>query len=142
MAKRGRKSGAELSVAEIATTELLTRPEPPYELWRDEEQAVWRRVVEDVPGDWFSGRNLDLLAEYCTTVVSCRRIAQLIHAEERAEGPLDTDYWMKLLRSHAQQSGRVQALATSMRLSQQSTYTAQRGATKLNNAPTGKRPWE
>lgn len=140
LSKPGRKSAAELAVA--APLAKVDRPEPPYELWRDEEVAVWRRIVSDVPADWFSPRNLDLLAEYCSHVVSSRRIAQMIKMIESEKGKFDVQNWMALLRAHAQQTGRVQALATSMRLSQQSTYSPKRGANALDGNSTGPKPWE
>lgn len=143
MAKRGPKSSAEIALtAPGVTVAAMHRPEPPYSLWRDEEQDVWRRIVADLPADWFSGRNLDLLAEYCTAAVSCRRLAQMIHACEHGAGELDVPHWLALMRAHAAQSSRMQALATSMRITQQSTYTPKRGATALRNNPTGPRPWE
>jgi hypothetical protein len=140
MGKRGPKSSAELAITDRVT--IVNRPEPPYELWRDEEQSIWRRVVSDVPADWFTARNSDLLVEYCTHVVSCRRLAQMIHEMERAPGDLDIRGWVGLMRAHAQQSGRVQALATSMRITQQSTYSAKSGNTALEGHKTGKKPWE
>ena len=62
MGKRGRKSAAEMVIDQAPA--IIQRPEPPYELWRDDEQQVWSRVVSDLPADWFSGRNIDLLVEY------------------------------------------------------------------------------
>ncbi|MFT4149209.1 MAG: hypothetical protein QM656_03355 [Paracoccaceae bacterium] len=140
MQKRGPKSAAELEIA--AKVVVVNRPEPPYELWRDEEQEVWRRVVSDVPADWFTPRNFDLLAEYCTHVVSCRRVAQMIYEFERREGELDIKSWTVLMRAHAQQSGRIQALATSMRITQQSTYSNKSGATALEGHKSGRKPWD
>jgi hypothetical protein len=140
MSKRGPKSSAELAVA--ATVLVVDRPEPPYEMWRDEEQDVWRRVVSDVPADWFTPRNHDLLVEYCSHVVSSRRLAQMIHQMETAEGDLNLKAWTSLMRAHAQQSGRVQALATSMRITQQSTYSAKSGNTALEGHKAGRKPWE
>jgi hypothetical protein len=140
MGKRGPKSSAELAITDRVT--IVNRPEPPYELWRNEEQDVWRRVVSDVPADWFTSRNTDLLVEYCTHVVSCRRLAQMIHEMERGADDLDLRGWTSLMRAHAQQSARVQALATSMRITQQSTYSAKSGNTALEGHKTGKKPWE
>lgn len=141
MGTRGRKSAASLAVAAPAAVKVV-RPEPPYELWRDEEHDVWRRIVADVPPDWFTPRHHDLLAEYCTAVVSCRRLAQLIHHMEATPGTMDQGDWLALMRAHAVQSGRVQALATSMRLTQQSTYGARAGKTALDGHRPGPRPWE
>lgn len=141
LGQRGRKSVAELTTP--APLVKVDRPEPPYVLWRDAESEVWRRVVSAVPADWFTGRNIDLLTEYCTTVISCRRLAQLIKVAESEPGDFDVPRWLALLRGHAQQTGRAQALATSMRLSQQSVYSAKAGATALgDHVPGRKKPWE
>lgn len=142
MAKRGRKSAADLLIQRDGAVTAVDRPEPPYSLWRDDEQDVWRRIVEDLPADWFSGRNLDLLTEYCTAVISARRLAQMLHHVERQEGALDIAEWTKLLRAHAQQAGVVKALATAMRLSQQSAYGPKRAATLQGATKRGPRPWE
>lgn len=99
-------------------------------------------MVEDLPADWFSGRSLDLLTEYCTAVVSSRRLAQMLQHIERQDGSLDVNEWTKLLRAHAQQAGLVKALATSMRLSQQSTYGARSAGTAQGKLRRGVRPWE
>lgn len=142
MVKRGRKSAADLMIQSDGTVKAMDRPEPPYSLWRDEEQDVWRRIVEDLPADWFSGRNLDLLAEYCTAIVSARRLAQMLHHTERVQGDLDVAEWTKLLRAHAQQAGVVKTLATTMRLSQQSTYGPRAAATAQGGVRRGPKPWE
>ena len=66
----------------------------------------------------------------------------MIHEMERGEADLDLRSWAALMRAHAQQSSRVQALATSMRITQQSTYSAKSGNTALEGHKTGKKPWE
>lgn len=142
MAKRGRKSAADLMIQRDGVVSAMHRPEPPYSLWRDEEQDIWRRIVQDLPADWFSGRNLDLLTEYCTAVVSARRLAQMLHHIERQSGEMDIAEWTKLLRAHAQQAGVVKSLATAMRLSQQSTYGPRAAATAQGGVKRGPRPWE
>ena len=142
MVKRGRKSAADLMIQSDGTVKAMDRPEPPYSLWRDEEQHVWRRIVEDLPADWFSGRNLDLLTEYCTAIVSARRLAQMLHHTERQPGELDITEWTKLLRAHAQQAGVVKSLATAMRLSQQATYGPRSGASAQAQTRKGPAPWE
>lgn len=138
--KRGRKSAAEL--ATVATPEVITRPEPPYTLWRDGEADLWRQVVEDLPPGWITGRNADLLAEYVSHVMSCQRLRQVIHAMESGKEPLDTAEWTGLLKAHATQSARVQSLATSLRITPQSTVDPKTGGRALARHNQGKRPWE
>lgn len=140
MGTRGPKSADELTT--LQGLAVIERPEPPYTLWRDQEQEVWRRVVSDVPADWFTGRHLDLLAEYCSHVVSARRLAQVIHQMEHGPDPLDLPTWAAMMRAHAQQTTRVQSLATAMRLTHQASYGARRAATALEGEAKGRRPWE
>lgn len=139
--KRGPKSAADLAIAPVA--QVIDRPEPPYTLWRDAEAEVWRRVVEDLPPGWITGRHFDLLAEYCSAVVSCQRIRQMIHATEHApDGLLDVGEWRALMRAHAQQNARVQSLATALRITPQATVDPKTGGRALADHHTGRRPWE
>lgn len=122
MGDRGRQSGDEIATqALIGASNTMNRPEPPHDLWRDEEHDVWRRVVEALPGDWFSPANKPLLAQYCRHVVQARRVAQMLRQVEHEPGDIDVALWTKLMRAQQAESSAIAALATKMRLSQQST---------------------
>jgi hypothetical protein len=138
--KRGRRSAAELATAAGAV--VIERPEPPYTLWRDEEAEIWRRVVDGLPPGWITGRNLDLLAEYVSHVVASQRLRQMIVAHERGPDPMDVAEWRALMRAHAQQSARVQSLATSLRITPQATVDPKTGGRALADHNTGRKPWE
>lgn len=127
----------------VARTE---RPAPPLDL-TEAESDVWVEVVDSLPADWWSGANLPLLAQYCRHVVGARRVAMLIDQAYAAAGGddapvLDLDRLAKLTAMQAQHSARLKALAASMRLAQQSSYSA-RGAAgaKAKPAATVDRPW-
>lgn len=141
-----RRSASETETAAIAErmglSRTIERPEPPYDLWRDEETEVWSQVVEALPADWFNGSNLALLAQYCRHVVSARRIAQMLASMEGSSDGLDLKEWRDLMRSQALETERIASLATKMRLSQQSVYGPRSASRAQRNVPTGKRPWE
>lgn len=138
--KRGRKSAAELATAGVAV--VIERPEPPYTLWRDEEAEIWRRIVDDLPAGWIAGRNLDILAEYVSHVVASQRLRQMIVTLEGGEGPMDVTEWRALMRAHAQQSARVQSLATALRITPQATVDPKTGGRALAGHNAGKKPWQ
>ena len=78
MAKRGRKSAAQLAVVSLplrpSAIERVERPVPPNHLG-DVERAVWESVVDSLPADWFDGAMLAVLEQYCAHVVEARRLA-------------------------------------------------------------------
>ena len=65
MAKRGRKSSAELSVVQIDCR--ARRPEPPENL-TETQATIWREIIKDLPGDWITVAQEPLFAAYCRHV--------------------------------------------------------------------------
>lgn len=128
MAKRGRKSAAELAVV----AHLPARPDPPAEL-TGEQAAEWVAVVRSLPADWFGRETHSLLAQYCRHVVSARHVARRIDAA----GDDDLPTLARLLRMQAVQSGAIASLATKLRLAP--SATSDRRKTK---GPAGRTPWE
>lgn len=138
MRQRGRKSGTalEIQASSVAVLDRVERPKAPHDL-TDEETEVWASVVESEAADWFTPATLPLLTQYCRHVVHARRIAELL---ERAtsDPALAVQDYERLLKMQQRESVVLKALATSMRISQQST-TNHRG----NKVQTAKRkPWE
>ena len=135
MKKRGRTSAAEISVISGHGIETVRRPEPPDELTH-EHAIEWRAVVNRLPADWFPRETHGVLAQYCRHVVAARRVAQLIDAEEESE-EFDLQRYNRLLIMQEREGRALSALATRMRLTQQTTYDRQ----KVKPAPRSK-PWE
>lgn len=137
MTQRGRKSQAALEVVTPATIERVERIKPPAGLGHL-GAATFRRVVEDLPADWLTERNRDMLVQYCRHVVAADRAAQIIaQLEQDAEldiAALDVAYKMQ-----ERQSQRIESLATKMRISPQAT-TNHRG-NKMKGL-TGRKLWE
>jgi hypothetical protein len=119
MAKRGRRSMAELAVTQVSL-EAVPRPDSPYDL-TDEESTEWWAIVARMPADWFPRETHALLTNYCRHVVTARRVAQLIQVAERAEH-IDLDQYDQLLRMRERETRAASSLATRMRITQQSSY--------------------
>lgn len=137
MAPRGRTSTADLEVKGAVT--IIQRPHPPLDL-TPEETDEWAAIVDSLPADWFPRETHGLLRQYCRHIVSARRVAQLID-QEMARPEVDVVMLDKLLGMQARETGAMKAMAASMRVSQQATYTTKAGATAKGGTSRA-RPWE
>ena len=139
MGKRGRKSAASMGVIQG----IPQRPEPPEEL-TPEQAEEWRAVVTRMPVEWFGREIWPLLCAYCRHVTNSRHIARLIEAAEDMDigdrGALMR--FNRLLGMQERQSNVMAGLATRMRLTHQSRYTATSAATQAKGSITGRKPWE
>lgn len=132
--KPGRVSSAALSVVETDVTGT-SRPRAPAEL-TPEQSREWAVVVNRMPADWFGAETYPLLVQYCRHVVSSDRVAQLIAAAEAGD-QFDVREYDQLLKMQEREGRAMSALATRMRLTQQTTYD------KSKRKPSAaKRPWE
>lgn len=139
MGTRGRKSAAELGVI----PGIPQRPEPPDEL-TPQQAEEWREIVDRMPVDWFRREIHPLLCSYCRHVTNARHIAGLIEAAH------DLDIgdrkalmrFNRLLGMQERQSSALMGLATRLRLTNQSRYTASSAATAAKGGTTGKPLWE
>lgn len=138
MRQRGRKSAASLTVAGAVT--VIERPSAPLDL-TPEETDVWVATVEAMPGDWFPRETHPLLAQWCRHTVTSRRVAQLIDAASSRD-EVDVGELKELLGMQAKETGALKALAASMRLSQQASYSARGAGGEKSRRSTMKRPWE
>ena len=139
MGTRGRKSAAELSVIQG----IPQRPEPPSEL-TPQQAEEWRAVVARMPVDWFGREIWPLLCAYCRHVVNSRHIAKLIEAAHDLEigDRASLMRFNRLLGMQERQSNVLAGLATRMRLTNQSRYTAQAAASRAKGGAGGKKLWE
>ena len=136
MGKRGRTSGAELSVISGNGVETVRRPDPPSEL-TDEQAGEWLSVTSRLPADWFPRETHGLLAQYCRHVIAARRVSQLIQNAENTGQEFDVEDYDRLLKMQEREGRAMSSLATRMRITQQTQYdkTKKRGSQV-------KRPWE
>ncbi|MEM1345178.1 MAG: hypothetical protein AAGI34_11440 [Pseudomonadota bacterium] len=129
-----------MSTPAVETVTAIQRPEPPLDL-NEPETDVWIETVNALPAEWWSAANLPLLAQYCRHVVGARRIAMLLDQEFAAED-ISLGNIKELTALQAKHTAALKALAASMRLSQQASYSA-RGAAGAKGRQTAlPRPWE
>jgi hypothetical protein len=145
--QRGRKSTSPLTLVSSGgamTVERIERPKPPLGM-PDAQAAVWRQTVESLEAEWFRPETLPLLAQYCRHVVASNviaaRIDELLAQEPDEETPKALYYQnvalAELYRMQALETTKIMALATKMRLAQQSTYDKSKKKQTI-----GKRPWQ
>ncbi len=140
MAKRGRKSAAQLAVVPLhpgpSAIERAERPAPPNHLG-DVERAVWESVVDSLPADWFEGGMLAVLEQYCAHLVEARRLRGLI--EEATKDPdLKINDYDRLLKMRERESRAMASLATKMRITQQAARNHRGNRTR----EAVREPWE
>ncbi|MGY4310984.1 hypothetical protein [Bradyrhizobium sp. JR3.5] len=117
-------------------TEIIQRPDAPYEL-TDEEADEWRAVVGAMPPGHFMRANFALLSQYSRHVIAARRVAQLI-GQVLEQGNFDRKEFGALLQLQATETAAIIRLLRSMRLTQQSVLRAE---TKHPRGPA-RRPWD
>ncbi len=136
MRQRGRKSASQVEAGAVA---VIERADAPLDLTA-EEGDEWRGIVDAMPADWFPRETWPLLSQYCRHIVASRRVAQLIDAEMSRED-LEVRELDRLLAAQCRETAKIRELAASMRLAQQSTWTAKSGDTAKQKR-TVKRLWE
>lgn len=138
MRQRGRKSVAADGVQSAVS--VITRPDAPLDL-TPEEGDVWASVVDAMPADWFPRETWPLLVQYCRHTVTARRVSQLIDAACSRES-VDVSEVKDLLGMQVKETAALKAMAASMRISQQSSYSARGAGGEKSRRATVKRPWE
>ncbi len=139
MGARGRKSSARLGV----TQGLAKRPEPPDELTPAQAEE-WRAVVTRMPVHWFPREIWPLLCAYCRHVTNARHIAGMIE-DAHKDDLTDRKTLMRLNRllgMQERQNNALMGLATRMRLTNQSRYTASSAASRAKGGRSAKKLWE
>ena len=140
MAKRGRKSAAELSVVRVALEGH--RPPPPDDLTA-QQARTWREIVESVPGGWVSRAQEPLLAAYCRHVFAADRISTMVdNCKPDFEDRTSLQRFDKLLAMRERETKALSSLATRMRLTQQSQMHARTAARAMSDAHGGPKLWE
>jgi hypothetical protein len=138
MRQRGKKSVAALEAP--GAVAVVQRPDAPLDL-TPEETDIWLETVEAMPADWFPRETWPLLRQWCRHTVTARRVAQLMDAEV-ARDDVDIMAMDKLQQMQARETAALKALAASMRLSQQASYSARGAGGEKGRRATVKRPWE
>jgi hypothetical protein len=133
-------------------------PPPPPEL-DQQEQEIWRGIVEELPGDWFAPESRPLLKELCRHIRYANDLDWELATVRAALAKLDSGsasinarlrdvarlqrHYHSLLRAHGYQSERIGNLATKLRLTNQSKIVVSTAAKKAKDMPpSGPLPWE
>lgn len=139
MASKGRQSSASLAVASVAL-DVDQRLMPPANL-TPAQRSVWMTVVNSRPAEWFRPEHASLLTQYCRHKVQADIIAQQIE-EFDPEWMKDDDglkRYDKLSLMMDRESKSINALMRSMRLTQQSLYSAMKEPGKSGKQA---KPWQ
>jgi len=124
MKQRGRTSLAALSVVGESSAAAIALMPPPG--LTPAEKGVWLQTVNSKPTDWFGSENVPVLVEYVRQVCRGHVLADQIKDFDAAW--LATDDGLKryerLQGLSLKTAGMIQKLATTMRLTQQSIYRA------------------
>ncbi|MEM1344347.1 MAG: hypothetical protein AAGI34_07170 [Pseudomonadota bacterium] len=129
-----------MSTPAVETVTAIQRPEPPLDL-NEMETDVWIAVVNDAPANWWNAATLPMLAQYCRHVVGASRISILIDQAYAAE-EIDLGLIKELTNLQSKHTASIKACLASMRLSQQSSYSARGAAGAKARHTTVERPWQ
>lgn len=108
---------------------VAERPTPPDTL-TEEQQSVWKTIVNRLPGDWFPAETHDMLAAYCTHSVTMTKLNGMIKVLEELDAEtlvLDPDYmkqYKTMVSMRKQETAAMASLATKLRMTIQSTRSA------------------
>lgn len=142
MAKRGRKSTAELATAPVELDAKRQRPPAPDGL-DEAERAIWKRVVSAMPGGWFGPEHREMLTRYCEHQCRAERFSKvarkLITRDDLTRD--DIDDLDKCCRMAERESRAALALARSMRITHQAQLRAETASTRRQNTTATPPPW-
>jgi hypothetical protein len=129
----GRKSAEALTV--IARGPGMPRPTPPDE-FGEPERAVWHRIVDACPPDWFGAECLPLL----------ERLRMLLCMAEQLEGKLRSEGYRfkdkEDARAYIDFNKAIANITTKLRLTPQSRFNRFEASTRMKNRTTAYRPWD
>jgi hypothetical protein len=142
MKQRGRKTGgAMVAVTPIEQARIVA----PSALTA-EERKIWRETVDAKPADWFGIEQAPLLESYCRHVCEARMLGKAIAqvqggsiANSSDEDLLRLD---RLCRMRDREVRAVSALATRMRLTQQSVIDKRVAGTHGEAFNSKTTPWQ
>jgi hypothetical protein len=142
MRQRGRKSSASLSVVPPSTEGR--RPAPPTYL-NATGKKLWKAIVADSPSGWFTVAQEPLLAGFCCHAGTAEFISKLIE-KERPDALLgDRDKlrrYCRLLGMRSRETAAMSALATKMRLTQQSQIQPRSAGRAWADHSPGPKLWD
>ena len=142
MRQRGRKSSASLTVVPVSIQDR--RPPPPAHL-NATEKKLWKAIVADSPSGWFTVAQEPLLAGFCCHASAAQFISKLIEKERPTDLLSDRDKlrsYARLLGMRVRETAAMSALATRMRLTQQSQIQPRTAGRAWDANHPGPRLWD
>lgn len=137
-----RKSAADVAV--VIEGQFGQRPEPPESL-TPRQAEVWRAIVASEHSDFFNTEALrNLLVGYCRHLEAAENVSSVIDTIppkriKRAEG---AQRYHNLLKMRDLEMQAATRLATKLRLTNQSRYSAPTASNAARSAAKGPKPWE
>lgn len=143
MAQRGRKSAAELAVAQVAPLDSVDRLHAPIHL-SDAEREIWLLTVNDQPASAFTPTHIPLLEQYCRHVIQARILAEEILNFDRAWLADDDGLkrYDRLLAMQEREGRAASSLATRLRITRQAVDDPKTVGRAGRNQPRTRKPWE
>lgn len=139
--KRGRKSAA--SLATVIEGSFGKRPLPPEDMTERQKQ-IWMETCSSEPADFFGTAALrNLLMDYCRHREAAENVSSIIDTfkPEWLKATDGAKRYHGLLKMREMETRAAAAIATKLRLTNQSRYTPQAAATASKHAAKA-RPWE
>ena len=109
------------------------------------EKKLWKAIVADSPSGWFTVAQEPLLAGFCCHASAAQFISKLIEKERPADllGYRDNlRRYSRLLGMRVRESAAMSALATKMRLTQQSQIQPRSAGRAWDANTSGPKLWE
>lgn len=142
MAKRGRRSAAEMAV--VVTGTFGQRPEPPEDL-TEPQAEIWRKTVASEDAAFFNSAALrGLLMDYCRHRDAAESISGIINSFEPAwlKSKEGCQRYHSLLKMRDLETRAAAGMATKLRLTNQSRYVPHVAARVARDAQRGVMPWD
>jgi hypothetical protein len=141
MTQPGKKSSAALSVVGVVAS--ISRVAPPSSL-TDAQRGLWLATVNSKPAEWFGDEHVPMLLEYVRHVSTADLLTREIEgfSPDMFADPEALKKLKTLTAMRAREAQVINALARSMRLTQQAVYRADKAATLTDRASSSRKPWQ
>ena len=143
MKQRGRKAATALAVVKVVprTKGLL----PPENL-SPEQRAVWIRTLNAMPAGWFHEEHIPMLTSFCRHVCNADTLDMVLRNVkiETLLSDAGSKHYERLYKGHERETRAAAALATRMRLTQQSLIDNRVAGRQVarHESTEGKKPWD
>ena len=134
----GRRTGQGRKSPEARVVMLgpgMARPAPPEE-FDAPERAVWHKITNSCPPDWFGPEVQPLLARLCMLHVMAEELETKLRSENYRFQDKDD------ARAYIDFNKTIANIATKLRLTPQSRFNRLEAGSRMRNKTTSYRPWD